>query len=173
MVALLLAALVVTFLNVVLVMVLRSRKRRVVTALSAEAVAWPDAAAARAAATTGVKMTRVGGLRAHARSPHVVELSWNPPLDAVEEVLVYRSPTGFATAPEPGGDQVLVCRAVEVTHADAGLEDERVYHYTAFARGRDGSWSSPAWAWAATPSVPLQSTIMGGMRTLKQGNLDW
>lgn len=120
-------------------MVLRSRKRRLASALRVEAAAWPDAAAARAAAATGVKMTRVGGFRAQARSPHVVELSWNPPLDAVEEILVYRSPTRFATAPEPG----------------------------------DGSWSSPAWAWAATPSVPLQSTIMGGMRTLKQGNLDW
>lgn len=166
------ATLAVTGVYTALVMELRRRKRRLVTGLSAEAEAWPESPAARAAALTGTRLTRIDGLRAHARTPHVVELSWNPPLDSVDEVVVYRSTTGFAASPEPGGDQVNLCRAVEVTFVDTGLEDERVYFYTALGYGRDGSWSSPSWAWAVTPRVPLHSTILGSMRTLREGNFD-
>jgi len=170
--ALLLVALAASLLYTMLLMVLRRRKRKLVAALSAEAAAWQEGSVARAAALTGVKLTRVGGFRAHARTPHVVELSWNPPLDGVGEVVVQRSATGFSTSAEAGGDQEVVCRTVESTYVDADLEDERVYFYTAFARGNDGSWSSPSWAWAATPRLPLHSTVMGSVRTLRTGMID-
>jgi hypothetical protein len=169
---LLLAGLAVTGVYAVLVIALRGRKRKLVTALSAEAKAWPEGQAARAAGLTGLKLTRVAGFRAHARTPHSVEVSWDPPLDAVDEVVVYRSTTAFATSSEPGGDQALLCRAVEVTYADADLEDERVYFYTAFARGRDGNWSSPSWAWAATPRLPLHTKVLGSLRIARVGLFD-
>lgn len=67
---LLLAGLAVTGVYAVLVIALRGRKRKLVTALSAEAKAWPEGQAARAAGLTGLKLTRVAGFRAHARTPH-------------------------------------------------------------------------------------------------------
>jgi hypothetical protein len=170
--ALLGVALAITVVNAALVLALRTRKRRVTGETSAAADAWLAGPEARSARETGSPLIKVGGFRAHARAPHGIELTWNPPLDGVDEVVVYRSPEGFATAPDPAAGQTLVCRAVEASHADAGLEDQRVYFYTAFARGRDGSWSPPSWAWAVTPSLPLHSTIMGGMRSLRQGVFD-
>jgi len=167
-----LATFAVTGVYTALVIVLRRRKRKLVTALSAEAKAWPEGQAARAAGLTGLKLTRVAGFRAHARTPHLVEVSWDPPLDAVDEVVVYRSTTAFATSSEPGGDQALLCRAVEVTYADADLEDERIYFYTAFARGRDGNWSSPSWAWTATPRLPLHAKVLGSLRIARVGLFD-
>jgi len=65
-----LATFAVTGVYTALVIVLRRRKRKLVTALSAEAKAWPEGQAARAAGLTGLKLTRVAGFRAHARTPH-------------------------------------------------------------------------------------------------------
>ena len=169
---LILVTLAVTFVYVALVIALRRRKRRLVTELSAEARAWPESQAARAAAQTGTRLTRVDGLRAHARTPHVVEVSWNPPLDAVDEVLVCRSTSGFATSPESGDGQVVLCRSLETGHVERDLDDERVYFYSAFAHGRDGGWSSPSWTWAATPRLPLHTKVLGSLRIWRVGLFD-
>lgn len=59
-----------------------------------------------------------------------------------------------------------------MTYADADLEDERVYFYTAFARGRDGKWSSPSWAWTATPRLPLHTKVLGSLRIARIGLFD-
>jgi hypothetical protein len=170
--ALLGVALLVTVVNGALALALRARKRRLSGATSAAADAWLAGPEARAARETGSPLIRVGGFRAHARAPHGIELTWNPPLDGVAEVVVYRSTEGFAAAPRPATGQTEVCQAVEASYLDTGLDDLRAYFYTAFARGRDDSWSAPSWAWAATPSLPLHSTIMGGMRSLRQGVFD-
>jgi len=151
---------------------LRADKRDLVATLSAEARAWSDSQTARAAAMAGDHLTRVEGFRANARAPHVVEIRWNPTLDAVDEVHVYRSLTGFATAPDPGDDQELISREVETAHIETDLDDERVYFYTAFARGRDGRWSSPSWTWAATPRLPLHTKLLSALRLARFGTFD-
>lgn len=171
-IALILATLAVTGVYAALVIELRRRKRRLVTRLSAEAKAWPESQAARAASLTGTRLTRVDGLRAHARAPHLVEVSWNPPLDAVDEVLVCRSTTGFAISPESDDGQVVLCRSLETGHVERDLDDERVYFYSAFAHGRDGSWSAPSWTWAATPRLPLHTKVLGSLRIWRVGLFD-
>jgi hypothetical protein len=163
-IVLILATLAVTAVYVALVIELRRRKRKLVTELSTEAAAWPESQAARAAAQTGARLTRVDGLRAHARGAHVVEVSWNPSLEAVDEVLLCRSASGFATSPELGDGQVVLCRSLETGHVESDLDDERVYFYSAFAHGHDGTWSAPSWAWAATPRLPLHTKLLTTLR---------
>ena len=41
--------------------------------------------------------------------------------------------------------KVVVYSGDEAAYDDIALDDGCVYHYTAFARDRDGRWSSPAW----------------------------
>jgi len=171
-IVLILTTLAVTGVYVALVIELRRRKRRLVTELGAEAEAWPESHAARAAALTGARLTKVDGFRAHARTPHVVEVSWNPPLDAVDEVLVCRSTSGFATSPEPGSGQVVLCRSLETGYVENDLDDERVYFYSAFAHGRDGSWSAPSWTWATTTRLPLHTKLLTTLRLARVGMFD-
>jgi len=153
--ALLLAALLSTIAYSITVLIYRSRKGGPVRRLSGEAVAWPETPEAHAALSAGSMLARVTGFRAHPLRARAVELAWNPPLGEVDEVAVYRSSSGFATSPEPEGDQQLVCRGEQGLYVDAGLEDERVYFYTAFAHDHHGRWSAPAWTWTKTPRLRL------------------
>ena len=166
-VALFLGALAVTVVQMPLLIVQRSRKRRLSQDLGARARDWLDSAVAREAGTTGLTLLRLTAFRAHARGPNAVELSWNPPLDEVDEVVVYRSPSGFATSVETRDGQVVVYSGDETVYDDGGLDDDRVYHYTAFARSREGGWSPPAWAWVTTPSAPLHKMFLGTLRTFR------
>ena len=95
---------------------------------------------------------------------HEVELSWNPQMDEVDEVVVYRSPLAFATSSEPVAGQVVVYSGDDAAYDDIELDDGCVYHYTAFARAHDGRWSAPAWAWAATPQLPVHTKLLGTLR---------
>jgi hypothetical protein len=163
-VALFAAALVVTVLQAPLIVVSRSRRRKLAQRLGAEADEWLRGGSARAVAGSGLALTKVTGLRAHARGPRDVELSWNPPLDEVDEVVVLRSTTAFATSPDAQDGQVVAYSGDEAAYADTGLEDDCVYHYTAFARSRNGRWSAPAWAWVTTPASPLHVKMLGTLR---------
>jgi len=96
-----LLALAVTVIQMPLLVVQRSRKRRLAQDLGARARDWLDGAVAQEAGATGLTLLRLTAFRAHARGPSAVELSWNPPLDEVDEVVVARSLAGFATAPGP------------------------------------------------------------------------
>ena len=75
-----------------LLIVQRARKRRLARDLAARARDWLESAVAREVGTTGLNFLRPSAFRAQARSPRDVELSWNPPLDEVDEVIVFRSP---------------------------------------------------------------------------------
>jgi len=163
-VALFVLALVVTAVQAPLILVGRSRRQKRAQRVGAEADEWLRGAVARAVGRSGLALISVTGLRAHARGPQDVELSWNPPLDEVDEMVVLRSATAFATSPDAQDGQVTAYSGEETFYADTGLDDGRVYHYTAFARDRDGRWSAPAWAWAATPAAPLHTKLLGSLR---------
>lgn len=165
---LLAAALAVTVIQAPLVVVLRARKRTHAERMRAAADEWLRGPAAAAARESGPALLRPSAFRAHALGPHEVTLSWNPPLADVDEVVVYRSSQAFATSVEPVDGQVVVYSGDEAAYEDAGLDDDRVYRYTAFARRREGGWSPPAWAWAATPALPLLSRLL---RTLRMNRI--
>jgi hypothetical protein len=166
-VAFFLAALAVTVIQMPLLVVQRSRKRRLARELGVRAAEWLDGSAAREAGAMGLTLLRLTAFRAHARGPNAVELSWNPPLDEVDEMIVFRSPSAFATSAETPDGQVVVYSGDETGYDDSGLDDDRVYHYTAFARSREGGWSPPAWAWVTTPSAPLHKMFLGTLRTFR------
>lgn len=166
-VAFFLAALAVTVIQMPLLIVQRSRKRRLARDLGARARDWLDSAVAQDAGVTGLTLLRLTAFRVRARGPNAVELSWNPPLDEVDEMLVFRSPSAFATSAETRDGQTVVYSGDETIYDDSGLDDDRVYHYTAFARSRDGGWSPPVWAWVTTPSAPLHKMFLGTLRTFR------
>jgi hypothetical protein len=162
-----LGALVVTVVQMPLLVIQRSRKRRLAHGQGVQAGEWIDGGAARAAGAKGLTLLRPTAFRAHARGPNAVELSWNPPLDEVDEVIVFRSPSAFATSVETRDGQIVVYSGDETVYEDGGLDDDCVYHYTAFARSREGAWSPPAWAWVTTPSAPLHTKFLGALRTFR------
>jgi hypothetical protein len=166
-VAFFVGALVVTVIQMPLLIVQRSRRRRLAQDLGARARDWLDGAVAQEAGAAGLTLLRPTALRAHARGPNAVELSWNPPLDEVDEMIVFRSLSAFATSAETPDGQVVVYSGDEIIYDDDGLDDDRVYHYTAFARSREGGWSPPAWAWVTTPSAPLHKMFLGTLRTFR------
>jgi hypothetical protein len=166
-VAFFVGALVVTVVQMPLLVIQRSRKRRLAQALGVRAAEWLDGPASRDAGVTGLTLLRPTAFRAHARGPNAVELSWNPPLDEVDEMVVFRSPSAFATSVDTQDGQVMVYSGDETTYHDGGVGDDCVHHYTAFARSREGGWSSPAWAWATTPSAPWYTMFLGTLRTFR------
>lgn len=158
------AALVVIAAQAPLVVALRARKRKRAEHRRAAADEWLRSPVAGAAKESGPALLRLTAFRAQALGPHEVALSWNPPLDDVDEVVVYRSPLSFATSVEPADGQIAIYSGDEAACGDSGLDDDCVYHYTAFARRREGGWSPPAWAWVATPALPLHSRFMRSLR---------
>lgn len=157
-------ALVVAGVEASLLVMLRARKRKHAERSRALADEWLRGPVAAVARESGLVPLRPGAFRAHARGSHHVALSWNPPPDNVDEVVVFRSPLVFATSVEPADGQVAIYSGDEAACEDWGLGDDCVYHYAAFARSREGGWSPPAWAWAMTPALPLHSRFMRTLR---------
>jgi hypothetical protein len=158
------AALAVTVVQMPLLVVQRARKREQAARREAEARAWLGGQDARDLETGGAPLLAISAFRAHVRGPRDVELSWNPPLGGVDEVVVSRSLTGFALRPEARDGQELVYSGDETDYRDVGLEDSRAFHYTAFARDAGGRWSAPAWALAVTPALPLHTKLLVSLR---------
>ena len=160
---LLIGTLAVIVVHTVLVVAYRRQKRDRAARLEREAEDWPQTGAAQAARVGAVPLLEVSAFRAHARGAHTVELTWNPPMDEVDEVLVLRSMSAFATSPEATGDQIVLYLGDETRSVDVELEDQRMYYYAAFARA-GGVWSAPVWAHALTPPLPLLRTMLGTLK---------
>jgi hypothetical protein len=112
-------------------------------ALSGEGVAAPDTTAP-AAVTNFV--ARAGDAK--------VDLSWTEPADLdLAAVRVLRSEVGYASGPEPGAGQVAIFEGRGTSFVNAGLQNGKVYYFTAFVRDAAGNWSAAAQA-TARPVAP-------------------
>lgn len=160
--ALLAAALAATVVYTVVILLYRSQKHHLTAAIERKVEEW-SAADSPARGAAGSTLLGVTGFRAHARDAHTVELSWNPPIDAVDEVFVLRSTAGFAGTPESGSHQTVLCLGNEARCDDVGLEDDRVFFYTVFARS-GADWSSPEWSWTVTPQLSALRIVLGTLR---------
>ena len=171
--ALFFAALLVVVVQAPLILVSRSRHRHAAEARGTAAARWLDGATTGTGASSGLTLLAVTGLRAHARGPREIELTWNPPLEEVHTVVVLRSATAFATSPDARDGQTTAYSGDESSFMDTGLADDCVYQYTAFGRSRDGAWSMPAWAWTTTPSSPLHKKMLDSLRMSRTWLYPW